>query len=127
MAGILNFPNATTATCYKNGVTTTFNYPDDGTMEDAKAFGKACRDNAGVLSWSRPGVRAAKRNKYSGFEGTEEEKKARKMKIIATTGGAVVGFAIAKWMMKTKKPMMLIAVTLVGAGAGFMVSKMMKK
>ena len=29
--------------------------------------------------------------------------------------------------MKTNKPMMLIGLTLVGAGAGFMVSKMMKK
>lgn len=60
-------------------------------------------------------------------EKTEEEKKARRMKIIATAGGAVVGFAIAKFVMKTNKPMMLIGLTLVGAGAGFMVSKMMKK
>ena len=58
---------------------------------------------------------------------TDDEKKARNMKIIATTGGAVVGFAIAKWMMKTQKPMILIGLTLIGAGAGFMVSKMMKK
>ncbi len=57
----------------------------------------------------------------------EEEKKARMMKIIATSGGAVVGFAIAKFVMKTNKPMILIGLTLVGAGAGFMVSKMMKK
>lgn len=57
----------------------------------------------------------------------EEEKKARMMKIIATSGGAVVGFAVAKFVMKTNKPMILIGLTLVGAGAGFMVSKMMKK
>lgn len=57
----------------------------------------------------------------------EEEKKAKMMKIIATSGGAVVGFAIAKFVMKTNKPMILIGLTLVGAGAGFMVSTMMKK
>lgn len=43
-------------TCLNNGILTTFNYPQDGTIDQGQAFANSCKNNGGAVTYTRLGL-----------------------------------------------------------------------